>query len=119
MHTSVLAYIPECNLSGSRALTTYSMTEYQKYSRFEVEKVRSGADIRLFIPNCDLRKTTQEVKCPFCGEKKLSVVHKKGKNFAHCFHCKEGFSSPIDAYMHYNGLAKDSFVEALGKVGAD
>lgn len=89
------------------------MTEYQKYSRFEVEKVRSGADIRLFIPNCDLRKTTQEVKCPFCGEKKLSVVHKKGKNFAHCFHCKEGFSSPIDAYMHYNGLAKDRFVEAL------
>lgn len=74
-----------------------------KYSKFDVDKVKE-ADIRSFIPGTNPNKATQEVTCPFCGKKKLSVVHRPGKNFAYCFSCQSGFSNPIAAVMHYEQL---------------
>ena len=64
------------------------MTDNPKYDKFTVERVKNDADIRDFIPGCT-RKPEQMVECPFCHSKKLSVVHKGGKNFAYCFSCKE------------------------------
>lgn len=84
-----------------------------KYSSSTIKKVADGADIRDFIPGCDPKKADQMVDCPFCGAKKLSVVYKRGKNFAHCFACQKGFPNAIDATMHYSGL---QFLEALESV---
>lgn len=91
------------------------MNNFQKYDRLAVDNVIKGADIRDFIPGCK-RKVEQMVECPFCGKKKLSVVHKSGKNFAHCFACEKGFSNAVDAVMHYEKL---EFLPALEKVAKE
>ena len=88
-----------------------------KYNKFEIQKVKE-ADIRLFVPGCAPRKASQEVECPFCGAKKFSVVHKTGKNFASCFACKQSFSSPIDAVMHYKGYGKADYLKVVEEVAA-
>lgn len=75
----------------------------RKYSSFDEQRVKD-ADIRLFIPECNHHKMTQEVVCPFCGKKKFGINAKKGNNFARCFVCNEGFSNPIAAVMHYEKL---------------
>ena len=90
------------------------MTDNPKYDKFTVEPVKNDADIRDFIPGCT-RKPEQMVECPFCHSKKLSVVHKGGKNFAYCFSCKEGFSNAVDAVMHYDGLAWLPALEAVAE----
>ncbi len=90
------------------------MSEKKKrYDRYEVERVRT-ADIRLVIPGCSQRKATQEVECPGCGKKKLSVVHKDGKNFAYCHACQLSLQDTIAAVAHYSGIdAKRDFLKAL------
>ncbi|MBD5243158.1 MAG: hypothetical protein HDS60_03620 [Barnesiella sp.] len=76
-----------------------------KYNKFEVDKVKSEADIRRLIPGANERLTTQDIDCPFCGKKKkFRISHKKGFNNARCFACQEGFSNPIAAYAYYNNL---------------
>lgn len=85
-----------------------------KYDKFTVEKVKTGADIRDFIPGCT-RKADQMVDCPFCGSKKMSVVHKANKNFAICHVCNKGFSNAIDAIMHFEHL---DFIPALEAVAS-
>ena len=84
-----------------------------KYSRFEIDRLKDSADIRKVIPGCNERKADQKVTCPFCGADTFGVVHKGGKNFAHCFSCEKGFSNAVAAVMHYNGFDKSRYVEAL------
>lgn len=83
-----------------------------KYSSFEIDKVKN-ADIRLFVQGADEGKRSQQVKCPFCGEKKFSVVHQKDKNFAFCHKCNGKYSSPIDAVKHQYGYTDSQFIEAV------
>lgn len=89
--------------------------ENYKYSTSDVEKVKD-IDIRTLIDGCSERKTSQQVVCPKCGEKKLSVVHKKSekKNFAYCHACEFSFSGPLAvvAYDMGKDLSRD-FLEVL------
>lgn len=84
------------------------MNTAMKYSKDQIERVKTDADIRKFIPGCKT-KGEQMVECPFCGAKKLSVVHKTGKNFAKCFVCEKTLN-PISAVMRYQGM---EFIQAL------
>lgn len=86
----------------------------KKYSDWEVQKVKD-LDIRQFIPDCNLHKPTQDIKCPFCGkDKKFNVCHKKGYNFAKCWSCGQGFSGPIAAVAYYSGINLDTdWLQAL------
>lgn len=74
-----------------------------KYDRETIERVKKDADIRDFIPGCS-KKGEQMIECPYCHSNKMSVVHKGGKNFAHCFSCEKSITSAIDAVMLYEGL---------------
>ena len=75
-----------------------------KYSEIDVRKVRE-ADIRLFISGANETKGAQDITCPFCGaEKKFRVLHRGKYNNARCWVCKEGFSGPLEAYAHMQGL---------------
>lgn len=87
----------------------------RKYSSFDEQRVKD-ADIRLFIPECNRHKTTQEVVCPFCGKKKFGINAKKGNNYARCFACNEGFSNPIAAVMHYENLDYLSALERTANI---
>ena len=78
-------------------------TDNHKYSKWEVQKVKD-LDIRLFIPGCNPRKTTQDVECPFCHKIKFNINRKKGCNYAKCWSCGEGFSGPIAAVAYYQGI---------------
>lgn len=86
-----------------------------KYSKFDIDKVKSDADIRLIIPGADVNKANQYIECPFCGEKKkFRIRFSKGYNNAYCVKCNNGFSSPIDAYAHFNNLnVKTDFIQCL------
>lgn len=86
-----------------------------KYNKFEIEKVKTDADIRRLVPGASETKATQDIDCPFCGKpKKFRVSHKKGYNNAYCFACRQGFSSPIEAYAYYNNLdIKNDFLRCL------
>lgn len=86
-----------------------------KYSQYDVDKVRSESDIRMIIPGAIESRTTQDITCPFCGaEKKFRISRKKGYNNARCFKCGDGFSGPMEAYAHYNGLdMKKDFLQIL------
>lgn len=76
-----------------------------KYSKLDVDKVKSSSDIRRFIPGASEYRNTQYIECPFCGKaKKFMVKHSKDTDNAYCFSCGKGFSNPIDAYAYYNGL---------------
>lgn len=90
-----------------------------KYSEFEVQKVRE-ADIRLFVRGADELKSKTEIDCPFCGaKKKFTVLHKGKYNYAKCWVCQEGFSGPIEAYAYLQGLdIKRDFVKCIEGVAA-
>ena len=90
------------------------MNTNPKYSQDQINKVLSDADIRKFIPGCKT-KAEQKLTCPFCGSKNFSVVHKSGKNFAHCFECEQNLN-PVSAVMHFQGL---KFIEALETCASD
>lgn len=79
------------------------MTTNKKYSEREISKVKS-LDIRLFIPGCSPNKASQEVDCPSCGKKKLSIVHKGDKNFAYCHNCQFSLPDPISAVGYYANI---------------
>lgn len=88
-------------------------SDNHKYSRWEVQRVKD-LDIRLFIPNCNPHKTTQDVECPFCGKIKFNINRKKGCNYAKCWVCGQGFSGPIEAVAHYQGInLKTDWLHAL------
>ena len=74
-----------------------------KYDKYTVEQVKKDADIRDYIPGCT-RKAEQVIECPYCHAKKMSVVHKGSKNFAHCFSCDKNISNAIEAVMLYVGI---------------
>lgn len=84
-----------------------------KYSKHEIDRLKESADIRKVIPGCNERKADQKVSCPFCGADSFGVVHKGGKNFAHCFSCEKSFSNAVSAVMHYNGFDKSQYIEAV------
>lgn len=90
-----------------------------KYSEFEVQKVRE-ADIRLFVRGADELKSKTEMDCPFCGaKKKFTVLHKGKYNYAKCWVCQEGFSGPLEAYAYLQGLdIKRDFVKCIEGVAA-
>lgn len=92
-----------------------------KYNKFDVEKVKSEADIRRFIAGASSTRPTQEVTCPFCGkEKKLRITRKKGHNSAYCFACNRGFANPLEAYAHYANLdLKQNFVTIIEAVASE
>lgn len=90
------------------------MTDNLKYDRFTVDRVKKDADIRDFIPGCS-RKADQMIECPFCHSKKMSVVHKGDKNFAHCFNCGKSIANAIDAVMIYEGLGWLPALEAVAE----
>lgn len=84
-----------------------------KYSKREIEKVKS-LDIRLFIPGSNIRKASQTIKCPSCGDKAFSVVHSKDKNFAYCHSCQFGLYNAIEAVSHYSGYdIKADYIKAV------
>lgn len=88
-----------------------------RYSEQTIEKVNRNADIRDFIEGADPTKATQKIDCPFCGEKKkFSVTHNSRRNMAYCFSCKKSLSSPIAAWMHYQGYGNDKFPQAVEEV---
>jgi transcription elongation factor Elf1 len=88
-----------------------------KYSPSSIERVKS-ADIRLFVPGATPMKANQTVTCPFCGKRKMSVVHmpERGKNFAYCFSCNNSFPDPIKAVMHTHNL---DWLKALERVAIE
>ena len=92
-----------------------------KYSQNTIDDVNSNVDIRLIIDGADTSKSKQDLDCPFCGKKKkFSVTRNARYNCAKCWSCKEGFSGPIAALMHYKGYGKDKFplaVEETAKIG--
>lgn len=90
------------------------MTDNLKYDRFTVDRVKKEADIRDFIPGCT-RKADQMVECPFCGSKKMSVVHKADKNFAHCFSCEKSIANAIEAVMTYENMEWLPALEAVAE----
>lgn len=95
------------------------MTDYQKYSRFTVNTVKS-VDIRLIIPGCNTHKTTQEIECPHCHAKKFSVTTKGKLNFAKCWKCDFQLSGPLQAYAHYNNLdMKRDYIQIIEGVAAE
>lgn len=86
-----------------------------KYSTFDVERVKS-IDVRTLIDGCSASKASQQVICPQCGDKKLSVVYKKSedKNFAYCHKCELSLSGPLEVVAY--DLGKDvklNFIEVL------
>ena len=88
-----------------------------KYSEKTIADVNAKADIRDFIPGADPAKTKQTITCPFCGEKKkFGITHNSKWNSASCYVCKQGFSGPISAHMHYQGYGKDKYRQAIEEV---
>ncbi|MDE6553343.1 MAG: hypothetical protein K2K98_10405 [Muribaculaceae bacterium] len=88
-----------------------------RYSDLTIKSVNDNADIRDFIPGADQSKTKQNIDCPFCGaKKKFGITHNSRYNSAKCFVCKEGFSNPIAAYMHFQGYGKDKYPLAIEEV---
>jgi transcription elongation factor Elf1 len=85
-----------------------------KYSKKTIEDV-ANADIRDYVPGCNRAKANQDITCPFCGADCFSVVHKSGKNFAHCHKCDQGYTSPIDYMMKAKGM---QFIEAVEAVAS-
>lgn len=87
------------------------------YSNTDIDKVRTWADIRHFIPNLTGRGATQYRKCPECGKegkgKGLCVTHKGSKNLAKCFSCGFSLADPIAAEQYFS---KCSFPEAVKRV---
>ena len=77
-----------------------------KYSDHDIAKVKAAGDIRDFIPGASSTRVTSYVRCPECGVegkgKGLSIVHKKGKDFAKCFHCGFSLSGAVAACMYYD-----------------
>lgn len=89
-----------------------------KYSELDIAKVKSAGDIREFIPGASPTRATSYVRCPECGTegkgKGLSVVHKAGKDFAHCFHCGFSLSGAIAACMYFDfANDKKKYPEAI------
>lgn len=88
-----------------------------KYSDLTIKAVNDAADIREIIPGADPSKSKQYLDCPFCGgKKKFGVTHNSRQNSARCFACKEGFSNPIAAWMHYQGYGKEKYPLAIEEV---
>lgn len=88
-----------------------------RYSDLTIKSVNENADIRDFIPGADQSKTKQSIDCPFCGAKKKFGITRNSKfNSAKCYVCKEGFSNPIAAHMHYQGYGKDKYPQAIEEV---
>lgn len=92
-----------------------------KYSDIDIAKVKSSGDIRDFIPGAQNSRATCYVRCPECGTegkgKGLSVVHKAGKDFAHCFHCGFSLSGAVAACMYYDfNNDKKKYPEAIKRV---
>lgn len=89
-----------------------------KYSKFQIDEVKSKADIRKSIPSADVTKPTSYVTCPECGKsgkgKGLCITHKKGMNIAKCFSCGFSLSDALAATMYYDfGNDKSKFPEAV------
>jgi DNA primase len=94
----------------------YRNPKMPKYSNSDIERVKA-ADIRRFITGADPTKAKQSIVCPFCGKKKMYVIHDgRDKNFAYCFSCQESFSNPIKAVMYYSGL---DWVKAVERVAIE
>ena len=92
-----------------------------KYSELDIAKVKAAGDIRDFIPGASTSRTTSYVRCPECGAegkgKGLSIVHKSGKDFAHCFHCGFSLSGAVAACMYYDfANDKKKYPEAIKRV---
>ncbi len=88
-----------------------------RYSEKTIKDVNDAADIRDIIPEADNTKPRQDLDCPFCGaKKKFGVTRNSRNNSARCFVCKEGFSTPISAWMHYKGYGKDKYPQAIEEV---
>lgn len=88
-----------------------------RYSDLTIKVVNENADIRDIIPGSDPSKTKQSIDCPFCGaKKKFGITHNSKFNSAKCYVCKEGFSNPIAAYMHYQGYGKEKYPLAIEEV---
>ena len=77
-----------------------------KYSEFEVQKVRE-ADIRLFVRGADELKSKTEMDCPFCGaKKKFTVLHKGKYNYAKCWVREDG-----NIFLYKTGYEVESLSE--------
>lgn len=88
-----------------------------RYSDHTIHLVNKDADIREIIPGADTSKPKQTIDCPFCGgKKKFGITRNSRNNCARCFACKEGFSNPISAWMHFQGYGKDKYPQAIEEV---
>ena len=86
----------------------------KKYNKFDIDRVKSAADIRDFIPGLSGRGATQYCECPECHKsgrnKGLCVTHKTNMDIAKCFSCGFTINGAIDAVQYYD---KVEFIEAL------
>ena len=86
----------------------------KKYNKFDIDRVKSAADIRDFIPGLSGRGATQYCECPECHKsgrnKGLCVTHKTNMDIAKCFSCGFTINGAIDAVQYYD---KVEFIDAL------
>ena len=86
----------------------------KKYNKFDIDRVKSAADIRDFIPGLSGRGATQYCECPECHKsgrnKGLCVTHKTNMDIAKCFSCGFTINGAIDAVQFYD---KVEFIDAL------
>ena len=77
----------------------------KKYNKFDIDRVKSAADIRDFIPGLSGRGATQYCECPECHKsgrnKGLCVTHKTNMDIAKCFSCGFTINGAIDAVQYY------------------
>lgn len=88
------------------------------YSKIDIERVRSAADIRDFVPDLSGRGASLYTECPACGKKGknkgLIVTHKGDKDIARCFSCGFTLNGAINAALYYEfGNDQSKFAEAL------
>ena len=86
----------------------------KKYNKFDIDRVKSAADIRDFIPGLSGRGATQYCECPECHKsgrnKGLCVTHKTNMDIAKCFSCGFTINGAIDAVQYYD---KVEFIDVL------
>lgn len=85
----------------------------QKYSRFDIDRVKKLADIRDFIPNQQIGKHSFATRCPNCGasgKKGMQLTHNSQKDLGHCWSCGHSISGAISAVMESKNL---NFIEAV------
>ena len=91
----------------------------KKYDKFDIERVKSVADIRDFIPGLSGRGATQYCECPECHKsgrnKGLCVTHKSNIDIAKCFSCGFTLNGAINAVQYFD---KVEFIEALQTVAS-